>query len=90
MENPENFPKIPRYLYFGCRNFEKDYIYRLLCFLFLSFLYRDELESYVREGILTELIACESQGTSGRPKYVQDALQERAEEVYFIDNISQS
>ncbi|VDM73746.1 unnamed protein product, partial [Strongylus vulgaris] len=50
--NPESFLDVPRYLFFGCRILEKDS------------LYLDELKSYVREGILTELILCESQGQS--------------------------
>ena len=33
---------------------------------------------------MTELIACESQGTVGRPKYVQDALKQNAVKVCFF------
>uniref|UniRef100_A0A1I7XU96 Methionine synthase reductase n=1 Tax=Heterorhabditis bacteriophora TaxID=37862 RepID=A0A1I7XU96_HETBA len=66
---PKNFPIVPRYLFFGCRNLEKDA------------LYKDELESYVREGVLTELVFCESRGDGARPKYVQDALRQKTKEV---------
>ncbi|KAK6048680.1 oxidoreductase NAD-binding domain protein [Cooperia oncophora] len=69
LSDPKNFPDVPRYLYFGCRNMDKDS------------LYIDELKSYVREGILTELILCESQGNGGYPKYVQDALKQRITQV---------
>lgn len=41
----------------------------------------------MREGILTELIVCESQPENEekkeRERYVQDALKRRADEVYF-------
>nr|CDJ87777.1 Flavodoxin nitric oxide synthase and FAD-binding and Oxidoreductase FAD NAD(P)-binding domain containing protein [Haemonchus contortus] len=75
LNDPANFYDVPRYLYFGCRNMEKDA------------LYLDELKSYVREGILTELILCESQGNGTFPKYVQDALKERSSQVCeFLSN----
>ncbi|KAK6010212.1 oxidoreductase NAD-binding domain protein, partial [Ostertagia ostertagi] len=75
LNDPENFPAVQRYLYFGCRNMEKDA------------LYMDELRSYVREGILTELILCESQGNGKYPKYVQDALKQRTSQVCeFLTN----
>lgn len=45
--------------------------------------FSDELKSYVREGILKELILCESQGNGEHPKYVQDSLKQRKEEVRF-------
>ncbi|XGW11664.1 hypothetical protein V3C99_012834 [Haemonchus contortus] len=76
LSDPGNFPDVPRYLYFGCRNMEKDA------------LYLDELKSYVREGILTELILCESQGNGSYPKYVQDALKERSSQVCEFLSIS--
>ncbi|RCN23989.1 oxidoreductase NAD-binding domain protein [Ancylostoma caninum] len=75
LNNPENCLDVPRYLYFGCRNLEKDS------------LYLDELKSYVREGILTELILCESRVDGDRPKRVQDALKQRISQVCdFIFN----
>ncbi|EYB98390.1 hypothetical protein Y032_0131g1595 [Ancylostoma ceylanicum] len=75
LNEPENFPTVKRYLYFGCRNLEKDS------------LYLDELKSYVREGILTELILCESRVDGDRPKRVQDALRQRIGQVCdFIFN----
>ncbi|KAK5980782.1 Methionine synthase reductase [Trichostrongylus colubriformis] len=65
LSDPESFPDVPRYLYFGCRKLEKDA------------LYLDELKSYVREGILSELILCESRGNGEYPRYVQDALKKK-------------
>uniref|UniRef100_A0A0K0DGC8 Methionine synthase reductase n=1 Tax=Angiostrongylus cantonensis TaxID=6313 RepID=A0A0K0DGC8_ANGCA len=77
LNDPQNFPDVPRYLYFGCRNLEKDA------------LYIDEMKSYVREGILTELILCESRGEGERLKYVQDALRQRTQQVCeFLANSS--
>ncbi|CAJ0608653.1 unnamed protein product [Cylicocyclus nassatus] len=69
LRSPESFPKVPRFLYFGCRDLNRDS------------LYLEELTSYVREGVLTELVLCESEGQQGRPKYVQDALKQRAEKI---------
>ncbi|KJH50702.1 flavodoxin [Dictyocaulus viviparus] len=75
LNNPQEFFNVPRYLYFGCRNLDKDA------------LYLDEMKSYVRDGILTELIICESQGEGKRPKYVQDAIKEKTQQVYeFLMN----
>ncbi|KAJ1360129.1 FAD binding domain [Parelaphostrongylus tenuis] len=77
LNNPQNFPDVPRYLYFACRNLEKDA------------LHIDEMKSYVREGILTELILCESCGQDGRPRYVQDALRQKIRQVCeFLGNSS--
>ncbi|CAI4225782.1 unnamed protein product [Auanema sp. JU1783] len=78
LSDPEHFPNVPRYLYFGCRHLNKDFIYK------------EEIESYVREGILSQLIICESQGASdpNRSKYVQDALKERSSEVNEFLNIT--
>ncbi|KAK6733270.1 hypothetical protein RB195_017177 [Necator americanus] len=78
LADPKNFPNVPRYLYFGCRNLEKDS------------LYLDELQLYLREGILTELILCESQVDHGRPKYVQDALKQRIPQIcdFILTDIS--
>lgn len=77
LSDAKNFPDVPRYLYFGCRNLDRDA------------LYIDELKSYVREGILKELILCESQGNGEHPKYVQDSLKQRKEEVCeFLSNSS--
>ncbi|MFH4974200.1 hypothetical protein AB6A40_000909 [Gnathostoma spinigerum] len=65
--------KPERQLFFGCRNVELDYIYR------------DELEGFLREGFLTDLVVCESKPpsnyTSSRFSYVQDALKARGKEV---------
>ncbi|WKX93201.1 hypothetical protein Q1695_010891 [Nippostrongylus brasiliensis] len=69
LRDEANFPNVPRYLFFGCRNLDKDG------------LYLDELKYYVREGILKELILCESQGNGDLPKYVQDALVQKRKEV---------
>ncbi|CAJ0578195.1 unnamed protein product, partial [Mesorhabditis spiculigera] len=76
-----SLPAVPRKLFFGCRNFEKDFIYK------------DLLESYVREGILDELIACESQPAKpvpGRHCYVQEALRQRADEVWDFIQLEES
>ncbi|VDL76128.1 unnamed protein product [Nippostrongylus brasiliensis] len=62
LRDEANFPNVPRYLFFGCRNLDKDG----LCL--------DELKYYVREGILKELILCESEGNGELPKYVCDFL----------------
>ncbi|VDM52672.1 unnamed protein product [Angiostrongylus costaricensis] len=63
LSDPQNFPNVPRYLYFGCRNLEKDALYMSVFKLSLK---NDEMKSYVREGILTELILCESRGEGER------------------------
>jgi len=62
---------VTRWLLFGCRRLDVDYIYR------------DEMEGYKREGLLTELTICESQPRvpGHRPVYVQDALKEQADKV---------
>ncbi|CAJ0570942.1 unnamed protein product, partial [Mesorhabditis spiculigera] len=76
-----SLPAVPRKLFFGCRNFEKDFIYK------------DLLESYVREAILDELIACESQPAKpvpGRHCYVQEALRQRADEVWDFIQLEES
>ncbi|CAI5440678.1 unnamed protein product [Caenorhabditis angaria] len=59
LETPENFENVSRILFFGCRDIEIDGIYI------------EELESFVRDGILSELYICESQKNSER---VQDGL----------------
>uniref|UniRef100_A0AC35G5N7 FAD-binding FR-type domain-containing protein n=1 Tax=Panagrolaimus sp. PS1159 TaxID=55785 RepID=A0AC35G5N7_9BILA len=61
-----------RYLFYGTRDLEKEFIFR------------DELESLNREGIITDLILCESQPKedyTAHPKYVQDGLRERGKEI---------
>ncbi|KAE9548452.1 hypothetical protein FO519_008335 [Halicephalobus sp. NKZ332] len=60
-----------RYLFYGSADLSKEYIFK------------DELESLNREGIITDLILCESRPESGtdRPKYVQDALKARGKEI---------
>uniref|UniRef100_F1KY31 Methionine synthase reductase n=1 Tax=Ascaris suum TaxID=6253 RepID=F1KY31_ASCSU len=68
--------KVERELYFGCRQLDIDCIYR------------DELEMYFREGILSHLTICESQPivlNEGqdvqRPKYVQEAIEARGKHI---------
>uniref|UniRef100_A0A914ZRI6 Methionine synthase reductase n=1 Tax=Parascaris univalens TaxID=6257 RepID=A0A914ZRI6_PARUN len=68
--------KVERELYFGCRQLDIDCIYR------------DELEMYLREGILSHLTICESQPTVisesegvQRPKYVQEAIEARGKHI---------
>ncbi|CAJ0962742.1 unnamed protein product, partial [Mesorhabditis belari] len=72
---------VPRLLFFGCRTFEKDYI----C--------KNELESYVREGIIDELITCQSQPTkpvSDLDKYVQEALKRRSAQIFSFLELPKS
>uniref|UniRef100_A0A914VIP3 Methionine synthase reductase n=1 Tax=Plectus sambesii TaxID=2011161 RepID=A0A914VIP3_9BILA len=71
-----------RWVFFGCRQLDQDFIYR------------DELEAFERERIITKLVVCESQEGCGsteaataRLKYVQDALKAQSKEVVdFIMN----
>jgi len=62
---------VKRYLFYGSADLSKEYIFK------------DEIESLNREGIITDLILCESRPESdnGKPKYVQDALKARGKEI---------
>ncbi|XP_013395361.1 methionine synthase reductase-like [Lingula anatina] len=59
------------WLFFGCRHKDKD------------FLYREQLEQFAKEGILTKLLTSFSrdQLPDGAPRYVQDNLGLHAQEV---------
>ncbi|GMT16302.1 hypothetical protein PFISCL1PPCAC_7599, partial [Pristionchus fissidentatus] len=60
-----------RVLFFGCRNEQKDYIYR------------DEVESLKEAGVLTTVHLAQST-VAGEPKYVQDAVRANAQEVFSL------
>ncbi|GBB97300.1 hypothetical protein RclHR1_02960013 [Rhizophagus clarus] len=64
------------WLFYGCRDIEKDY------------LYREELERFSNHGILKELLVAVSRasnaGLNGNPKYVQDLLRKRGQEIYEL------
>ncbi|RIA98415.1 hypothetical protein C1645_870670 [Glomus cerebriforme] len=64
------------WLFYGCRDIEKDY------------LYREELERFLEHGILKELLVAVSRapnaGLNGNPKYVQDLLRKRGQEIYEL------
>uniref|UniRef100_A0A1I7TA95 Methionine synthase reductase n=1 Tax=Caenorhabditis tropicalis TaxID=1561998 RepID=A0A1I7TA95_9PELO len=60
------FSEVPRILFFGCRDMAVDAIYM------------NELESFVAEGILTDLIICESEQKKER---VQDGLRKNLDKV---------
>ncbi|CAG8517415.1 9499_t:CDS:2 [Acaulospora morrowiae] len=64
------------WLFYGCRKKEKD------------FLYRQELEGFLKQGILKELLVVESRapgaGLNGKPKYVQDLLRNRGSEIFKL------
>uniref|UniRef100_A0A914WD81 Methionine synthase reductase n=1 Tax=Plectus sambesii TaxID=2011161 RepID=A0A914WD81_9BILA len=71
-----------RWVFFGCRQLDQDFIYR------------DELEAFERERIITKLVICEShegcgstEAPTARLKYVQDAMRAQSKEVVdFIMN----
>jgi methionine synthase reductase len=64
------------WLFYGCRDIEKDY------------LYREELERFSKHGVLKELLVAVSRapnaGLNGNPKYVQDLLRKRGQEIYEL------
>ncbi|CAG8446332.1 17285_t:CDS:2 [Acaulospora colombiana] len=64
------------WLFYGCREKEKD------------FLYRQELEGFLERGILKKLLVAESRapgaGLGGNPKYVQDLLRSFGREIYEL------
>ncbi len=66
------------WLFYGCRDVEKDY------------LYREELEGFLERGILKELLVAISRapdaGLNEKPKYVQDFLRKRGQEIYELLN----
>ncbi|CAD6195798.1 unnamed protein product [Caenorhabditis auriculariae] len=67
LEDEANFPKgVTRILFFGCRDAKKDS------------LYFDELKTFLREGILSDLVVCESQVNNER---VQEGLKKSTEKV---------
>ncbi|CAB3404444.1 unnamed protein product [Caenorhabditis bovis] len=66
LEAPEDFTQEKRILFFGCRDLNIDGIYI------------EELRGFVREGILSDLIVCESQKNGER---VQDGLKKNLEKV---------
>ncbi|CAG8566544.1 10255_t:CDS:2 [Ambispora gerdemannii] len=64
------------WLFYGCRDTEKD------------FLYKDELEGFVKRGVLKQLEVAVSRapgaGELGKPKYVQDLIRIRGKEIYEL------
>jgi methionine synthase reductase len=64
------------WLFYGCRDIEKDY------------LYREELEGFLKRDALKELLVVVSRapnaGLNGNPKYVQDLLRKRGQEIYEL------
>ncbi|CAL2031066.1 unnamed protein product [Caenorhabditis brenneri] len=65
-ESPSDFIDVPRILFFGCRDAHVDSIYM------------NELELFLADGILTDLIICESEKNKER---VQDGLRKHVEKV---------
>ncbi|CAA84637.1 Methionine synthase reductase [Caenorhabditis elegans] len=65
-DSPSDFVDVPRVLFFGCRDSSVDAIYM------------SELEMFVSEGILTDLIICESEQKGER---VQDGLRKYLDKV---------
>uniref|UniRef100_A0A0N4Z5B8 Methionine synthase reductase n=1 Tax=Parastrongyloides trichosuri TaxID=131310 RepID=A0A0N4Z5B8_PARTI len=66
VKNDKNL-NVPRYLFYGCRNLEKE------------FLYEQELKIFEEVGILTKLFVCESRPIGNdikesEPRHVQDLL----------------
>ncbi|CAG8539786.1 3288_t:CDS:2 [Dentiscutata erythropus] len=64
------------WLFYGCRDKEKD------------FLYRNELEGFVERGILKELFVAVSRapgaGVDGKPKYVQDLMRIQSRDIFEL------
>ncbi|PAV71230.1 hypothetical protein WR25_01149 [Diploscapter pachys] len=71
-EQTANASKVQRLIFFGCRDRTKDG------------LYLDELEAYVREGILSELIVCESEAEGKTKQYVQNGIEEMKEKILAL------
>uniref|UniRef100_A0AC34Q9U9 Methionine synthase reductase n=1 Tax=Panagrolaimus sp. JU765 TaxID=591449 RepID=A0AC34Q9U9_9BILA len=65
----EVVPDVKRYLFYGSVDLSKEFILK------------EELESLNREGIITDLVLCESKANNGLPKYVQEALTARGKEI---------
>uniref|UniRef100_A0A0K0FYV0 Methionine synthase reductase n=1 Tax=Strongyloides venezuelensis TaxID=75913 RepID=A0A0K0FYV0_STRVS len=64
-KNYKDYCNVPRYLFYGCRNLRKE------------FLYENEIKTYEQLGILTKYFVCESRSESNinySPKHVQDLL----------------
>uniref|UniRef100_A0A8R1HV41 Methionine synthase reductase n=1 Tax=Caenorhabditis japonica TaxID=281687 RepID=A0A8R1HV41_CAEJA len=75
-ESPESFIDVPRILFFGCRDVTVDGIYM------------NELHGFVKDGILTDLIICESEQKGER---VQDGLKKNLDKVLpFLTPSSES
>ncbi|KAL1917742.1 uncharacterized protein VTP21DRAFT_3576 [Calcarisporiella thermophila] len=60
------------WLFYGCRHRE------------LDFLFREQLERYREDNIVSELVVAVSRESSEGPKYVQDHLRMRGREVYSL------
>ncbi|KAH7698359.1 FAD-binding [Aphelenchoides avenae] len=66
---------VKRYVIYGSRNLEKE------------FLFMKELEAFRDEGLITDLVVCESgldaasQADNGRPRHFQDAIKRRGQEI---------
>ncbi|CAG8794217.1 19861_t:CDS:2, partial [Racocetra persica] len=64
------------WLFYGCRDKEKD------------FLYRKELEGFVERGVLKELFIAVSRapgaGLDGKPKYVQDLMRIQSQNIFEL------
>ncbi|EFP02164.1 CRE-TAG-165 protein [Caenorhabditis remanei] len=76
IDSPSDFVDVPRVLFFGCRDVTVDSIYM------------NELEQFLSEGILTDLIICESEQ---KGKRVQDGLRKHLDKVLpFLTPSSES
>ncbi|KAG9294024.1 hypothetical protein G9A89_019362 [Geosiphon pyriformis] len=64
------------WLFYGCRDKDKD------------FLYQDELQGFLERGVLKKLEVAISRelgaGENGKPKYVQDLIRSRGNELYEL------
>uniref|UniRef100_A0A0K0DYN3 Methionine synthase reductase n=1 Tax=Strongyloides stercoralis TaxID=6248 RepID=A0A0K0DYN3_STRER len=80
-KDDKNCCNVPRYLFYGCRNLKKE------------FLYENEINIFEQLGVLTKLFTCESRSESNinsSIKYVQDLLKHNKKIVIDFLKISNS
>ncbi|WPT11078.1 Methionine synthase reductase [Picochlorum sp. SENEW3] len=72
LEQQQNAEKAECWLFFGCRDMTKDY------------LYGKELESFVADGTLDQLVVAESRKTPNTKVYVQDKMRQHAAHLHNL------
>lgn len=72
LEQQHNAERAECWLFFGCRDMTKDY------------LYGEELESFVADGTLDKLVVAESRKTPNKKFYVQDKMHQHAAHLHDL------